>query len=176
MGNLIKIYTDGASSGNPGPGAYAAVLQDQGGYQELVQGFKKTTNNRMELWAVIAALETLIVENQAVIVYSDSRYVVDAVNKKWLHSWIKTDFKDKKNPDLWKIFWNLYKKHKVTLEWVKGHANNLLNERCDRLATTCIKTGPWDRDIVYESGLVASKKQSIAVPSLDFNAPSINES
>ena len=151
MDTFVKVYTDGAASGNPGPGAYAAVLQNKNGYQELVGGFRNTTNNRMELWAVIAALETLGEEKQEVIIYSDSRYVVDAVEKKWLHSWIKNNFKDKKNPDLWKRFWNLYNKHKVTLEWVKGHANNLLNERCDQLATKRIQTGPFDRDIVYEN-------------------------
>ncbi len=148
---FIQVYTDGAASGNPGPGAYAAVLQNQNGYQELVQGFRRTTNNRMELWAVIAALETLGEEKQEVIIYSDSRYVVDAVEKKWLHNWIKSNFKDKKNPDLWLRFWILYNKHKVTLKWVKGHANNVLNERCDHLATKRIQTGPLDRDIVYEN-------------------------
>ena len=108
MGNCIQVYTDGASSGNPGPGAYAAVLQAKNGYKELVRGFRKTTNNRMELWAVIAALEALKVPNQVVKIYSDSRYVVDAVEKRWLDKWIKNGFQQKKNPDLWQRFWTLY--------------------------------------------------------------------
>jgi ribonuclease HI len=147
---LITIYTDGASSGNPGPGAYAAILQYNGYTKELVQGFRKTTNNRMELWAVISALEALKKEKQDVIVYSDSRYVVDAINKYWLETWIKKDFKGKKNSDLWKKFYNIYKKHQVTLHWIKGHAGNPTNERCDKLATERIRTGPFDIDINYE--------------------------
>jgi ribonuclease HI len=150
LSSLINIYTDGASSGNPGPGAYAAILQYQEYSKELVRGFRKTTNNRMELLAVIAGLEALKRENQQVIVYSDSRYVVDAVEKGWLAGWIKKDFKNKKNSDLWQRFWNLYKKHQITLQWVKGHAGNLYNERCDQLATERIKTGPLDIDEVYE--------------------------
>lgn len=149
----IHIYTDGASSGNPGPGAYAVILQYQQYAKELLQGFRKTTNNRMELWAVIAGLEALKKENQQVVIYSDSRYVVDAVEKGWLAGWIKSGFKGKKNPDLWQRFWNLYNKHQITLQWVKGHAGNPYNEQCDHLATERIKTGPWIIDEVYESEL-----------------------
>jgi ribonuclease HI len=156
LSSLIKIYTDGASSGNPGPGAYAAILQYQGHSKELVQGFRKTTNNRMELSAVIAGLEALKKENQQIIIYSDSRYVVDAVEKGWLAGWVKSGFKNKKNPDLWQRFWNLYNKHQITLQWVKGHAGNTYNERCDQLATKHIKTGPLDIDEVYERELSTS--------------------
>lgn len=156
MGNYIQIYTDGAASGNPGPGAYAAVLQAKNGYKELVHGFRRTTNNRMELLAVIAALEALKAPHQEVNIYSDSRYVVDAVEKRCLHRWIQNDFKNKKNSDLWKRFWKIYRQHKVTLSWVKGHANNSLNERCDQLATKRIKTGPWDIDTVYENEIAGS--------------------
>jgi len=150
--NLVTIYTDGASSGNPGPGAYAVILQYNNHSKELVQAFRKTTNNRMELWAVIAGLEALKKEKQQVAIYSDSRYVIDAVEKGWLETWIKKDFKGKKNSDLWKRFWSIYKKHLVRLQWVKGHAGNLYNERCDQLATNHIRTGPFDIDQVYESG------------------------
>lgn len=150
---MITIYTDGASSGNPGPGAYAAILQYKDYRKELVQGFRKSTNNRMELWAVIAGLEALKKEKQHVVVYSDSRYVVDAVEKGWLQSWIKKGFKGKKNIDLWKIFWALYIQHHVTFKWVKGHAGDPKNERCDQLATERIRTGPLDIDEGYESDL-----------------------
>jgi ribonuclease HI len=158
LGNCIQVYTDGASSGNPGPGAYAAILQAKNGYKELVRGFRKTTNNRMELWAVIAALEALKVPNQVVKIYSDSRYVVDAVEKRWLHKWIQNGFQQKKNPDLWQRFWTLYNQHQVTLAWVKGHANNPANERCDQLATQRTQKGPWDIDIVYENEVMAPSK------------------
>ncbi len=164
MGNFIQVYTDGAASGNPGPGAYAAVLQAKNGYKELVHGFRKTTNNRMELWAVIAALEALKAQQQEVRIYSDSRYVVDAVEKRWLHTWIQNGFKNKKNPDLWQRFWKVYNQHKVTLTWVKGHANIPLNERCDQLATKCIKTGPWDIDTVYENEIAGSTNKGSSSP------------
>lgn len=110
----------------------------------------------MELWAIIAGLEALKKENQQVIIYSDSRYVVDAIEKGWLAGWIKNEFKNKKNPDLWQQCWDLYNKHQITLQWVKGHAGNQYNERCDQLATERIKTGPLDIDVVYESGLAAT--------------------
>lgn len=150
---MITIYTDGASSGNPGPGAYAAILQYKDYSKELVQGFRKTTNNRMELWAVIAGLEALKKDKQHIVVYSDSRYVVDAVEKGWLQSWIKKGFKGKKNIDLWKRFWSLYVNHHITFNWVKGHAGDPKNERCDKLATERTRTGPLNIDEGYESEL-----------------------
>ena len=123
---MVKLYTDGASKGNPGPGGYAAVL--------IYKGHRKTTNNRMELLAVVMGLEALKKARQDVTVYSDSRYVVNAVKKGWLKSWIKTNFKGKKNVDLWQRFWKIYQKHQVTLCWIKGHASHAENERCDQLA------------------------------------------
>lgn len=131
---MITIYTDGASRGNPGPGGYGVVLKYKKHRKELSAGFKKTTNNRMELLAVIVGLEALKEEKLPVTIYSDSKYVVDAVDKGWLWNWVKKDFKDKKNKDLWKRFIPAYKKQKVKFKWVKGHAGNPENERCDALA------------------------------------------
>ena len=131
---MITIYTDGASRGNPGPGGYGVVLKYKKHRKELSAGFKKTTNNRMELLAVIVGLEALKEEKLPVTIYSDSKYVVDAVDKGWLWSWVKKDLKDKKNKDLWKRFIPAYKKQKVKFKWVKGHAGNPENERCDALA------------------------------------------
>lgn len=131
----IRIYTDGSSKGNPGPGGYGAVmLSEQGHRRELAQGFRMTTNNRMELLSVIVALETIKTDDALVTVYSDSKYVVDAVEKKWVFKWEKKFFENKKNPDLWKRFLKIYRQYTVRFIWVKGHANNIENERCDRLA------------------------------------------
>ena len=148
---MIKIYTDGASKGNPGPGAYAVILQYKGHRKEFSQGFRRTTNNRMELLAVIAGLEALKQDKQQVAIYSDSRYVVDAVEKGWLRKWLKTGFKGKKNADLWKRFWTLYQKHQITLYWVRGHAGDSDNERCDKLAVQRIQEGPLSIDEGYEN-------------------------
>ena len=131
---MIQIYTDGASRGNPGPGGYGVVLLSGPHRKEMSQGFKCTTNNRMELLAVIVALEELKQEGSEVVVYSDSKYVVDAIEKKWVFGWVKKGFKDKKNPDLWQRCLKIYAKHKVKLVWVKGHASNPENNRCDELA------------------------------------------
>lgn len=128
------MYTDGASKGNPGPGGYGVVLKYGTFRKELAEGFRKTTNNRMELLAVIKGLEALTRDGLAVTIYSDSKYVVDAVEKGWLWGWVKKDFKDKKNPDLWKRFIPAYKRQNVKFKWVKGHAGNVENERCDQLA------------------------------------------
>lgn len=130
----ITIYTDGAARGNPGPGGYGVVLLSGEHRKEISGGFNHTTNNRMELLAVIVALEALKISGSDVTIYTDSRYVADAVNKGWLFDWVKKRFKDKKNPDLWLRFLNIYKKHNVKFVWVKGHADNPLNERCDELA------------------------------------------
>jgi ribonuclease HI len=133
----ISLYTDGSSRGNPGPGGYGVVLIWGQHCNELAQGYKHTTNNRMELMAVIKGLETIKNNEIPVVVYSDSKYVVDSVEKKWLDNWIKTDFKgDKKNPDLWKRYYALSKKFKIKFVWVKGHADNPYNNRCDELATS----------------------------------------
>ena len=130
----ITIYTDGAARGNPGPGGYGVVLIAGPHRKELSEGFKHTTNNRMELLAVIVALEALKNEGSNVTIYSDSKYVVDAVEKRWVFAWQKKGFKGKKNPDLWRRFLQIYPKHNIKLIWVRGHANIPENERCDTLA------------------------------------------
>jgi len=149
----VTIYTDGAASGNPGPGAYATILSYRQHTKTIVEAFRKTTNNRMELWAVITGLAVLKKEAQSVNIFSDSRYVVDALEKGWLTKWLKTNFKGKKNADLWKTFWLLYQKHQVKLHWVKGHAGNPNNELCDQLATQKLRSGPFLIDEMYEKGI-----------------------
>ena len=148
----VIIYTDGSSRGNPGPGGYGIVMQDvDTSYKkEFSKGFKKTTNNRMELLAVIIALEKLRKPNQEVHIYTDSKYVSDSVEKKWVFNWESKGFKNKKNPDLWIRFLSVYKKHKVSFFWVKGHNNNLLNERCDYLAVEASKQANLNIDVGYE--------------------------
>lgn len=131
---MIEIFTDGASSGNPGPGGYGVVLRAGLHYKELSGGFRKTTNNRMELLAVIVGLEALKKPGQEVLIWSDSKYVVDAVEKRWVFGWLNKGFEGKKNKDLWLRFLNVYKLHKVNFRWIKGHAGHPENERCDRLA------------------------------------------
>lgn len=130
----IFLFTDGASSGNPGPGGYGAILRCAGLEKELSGGFAVTTNNRMELLAVIKGLEAIRWANAEVHVYSDSSYVVNAVNKGWLFGWEKKDFAKVKNPDLWKRFIVLYRRHRVAFHWIKGHAGHPENERCDAMA------------------------------------------
>jgi ribonuclease HI len=134
MSNPITIYTDGSSRGNPGPGGYGIVLISGHHRKELSQGYQLTTNNRMELMAVIVALESLKLNNSQVTVYTDSRYVADAVEKGWLFGWEKKNFKDKKNPDLWIRFLKIYRKHHVKFVWIKGHEQNKENNLCDKLA------------------------------------------
>jgi ribonuclease HI len=131
----ITIYTDGSSRGNPGPGGYGAVLISGPHRKELSGGFKLTTNNRMELLAVITALESLKILGSEVSVYTDSKYVCEAVEKQWVFGWAQKGFAGKKNPDLWARFLKIFAQHKVKFHWVKGHAGNALNERCDQLAT-----------------------------------------
>lgn len=131
---MIELFTDGASSGNPGPGGYGTILRSGPYYKELSGGFRKTTNNRMELLAVIVGLEALKKPGMEVLVYSDSKYVVDAVEKNWLFGWMQKGFAGKKNKDLWLRFLQIYKQHKVKFKWIKGHAGHPENERCDRLA------------------------------------------
>ena len=130
----IYLYTDGAASGNPGPGGWGAVLVCGDLRKEMSGGFALTTNNRMELLAVINGLEAIKWENATVEVWSDSSYVVKAVEEKWLDKWLATGVKKKKNSDLWLRFLPLYRKHQVTFHWLKGHAGHPENERCDRLA------------------------------------------
>jgi ribonuclease HI len=130
----IQLYTDGSSRGNPGPGGYGVVLKCGTHYKELSEGFEETTNNRMELLAVIVGLEAIKRENAEVIVYSDSTYVVKAVNEGWVFGWEKKNFDKKANPDLWIRFLEVYRKHRVRFIWIKGHAGHPENERCDALA------------------------------------------
>ncbi|MEO5593105.1 MAG: ribonuclease HI [Chitinophagaceae bacterium] len=148
----LTIYTDGASRGNPGPGGYGAILKWGGTEKELSGGYRKTTNNRMELMAVIAALEALKKESLHITVYSDSQYVVKAVEQGWLKNWIATDFKGgKKNKDLWLRYFELSKKHHIKFVWVKGHASNAFNNRCDELATAAADSRSLLVDEAYEA-------------------------
>ncbi len=136
MKKELVMYTDGSSRGNPGPGGYGTILMWQGKVKELSAGYRKTTNNRMELMAVIAGLKALNRDGVPIVVYSDSQYVVKAVQEGWLKNWIRTDFKGgKKNKDLWLEFAELAQKHHIRFVWVKGHADNPHNNRCDELAT-----------------------------------------
>lgn len=149
----ITMYTDGSSRGNPGPGGYGVILMSNNHRKELSQGFRYTTNNRMELWAVIAGLQALKKEGMQVTIYSDSQYVVKAVQEGWLKKWIATDFKGgKKNRDLWMKYHELAQKHSIRFVWVKGHAENPYNNRCDELATGAAdNTNNLLADEVYES-------------------------
>ena len=148
---MVLIYTDGASRGNPGPGGFGAVLLYGTLRKELSEGFRLTTNNRMELLSVIVALEALKKENTEVTIYSDSKYVVDSVEKKWVFGWEKKNFKQKKNADLWIRFLNIYRKQKVKFSWVKGHASNKENNRCDELAVAAAQERHLKIDTGYES-------------------------
>ncbi len=131
---MVAIYTDGSSRGNPGPGGYGAVLISGKHRKEISAGYRLTTNNRMELLSVIVALEALKNSETTAVIHSDSKYVVDSVEKKWVFTWEKKNFSGKKNPDLWMRFLLVYRKHKVRFVWVKGHADNVENNRCDELA------------------------------------------
>lgn len=137
----VHIFTDGAARGNPGPGGYGIIMQWVGKpyRKEFSKGFKHTTNNRMELLAVIEALRKLKKEGTSVVVFTDSKYVADAVEKKWVFGWEKKAFKDRKNADLWKEFLEVYRKHKVRFQWIKGHNQHPENERCDQLAVAASK-------------------------------------
>ncbi len=132
----LIIYTDGAARGNPGRGGYGAILMWGNKQKELSAGYRLTTNNRMELMAVIVALKALTKEGLDILIYTDSQYVLNSVEKKWLDGWIRTDFKGgKKNKDLWMQYYHLAKKHSINFVWVKGHADNIHKNRCDELAT-----------------------------------------
>ena len=145
------MYTDGAAKGNPGNGGYGVVLISGKHRKEISQGFRLTTNNRMELLAVIIGLESLKSNKESVTVYSDSKYVVDAVNKKWVFGWEKKNFNKKKNPDLWIRFLKVFKKHNVIFIWIKGHSENIENERCDYLAVSAAEKSSLKVDSWYEN-------------------------
>ena len=149
----ITVYTDGSAKGNPGNGGYGIVMMSGNHRKELKQGFRLTTNNRMELLAVIVALEGLKKEQSEIIIYSDSKYVVDAVEKKWVFGWENKNFNKKKNPDLWIRFLKVYRKQKVSFIWIKGHANNKENERCDVLAVQAADSNNLLIDTWYENNI-----------------------
>ena len=145
----LIVYTDGAALGNPGKGGYGIVMMWGAARKEISQGYFYTTNNRMELMAVITALEAIKTPNIIVHIHSDSKYVCDAIEKKWVWSWQRKGWKDKKNIDLWKRLIPLFNAHRVKMHWVKGHAGIAENERCDFLATTAAMNGPWLVDEHY---------------------------
>jgi ribonuclease HI len=147
---MIELFTDGASSGNPGPGGYGAILRSGNHYKELSEGYRKTTNNRMELMAVIKGLEALKNLNQSVMIYSDSKYVIDSIEKKWVNSWLAKGFKDKKNKDLWLRYLDVSKLHTIKFTWVRGHNGHPENERCDELAVAAAKQKDLQIDSVFE--------------------------
>ncbi len=148
MSQLI-IYTDGAARGNPGNGGYGAVLQWGTTHKEISGGYRHTTNNRMELMAVIKALQMLTRENLDITIYTDSAYIVNSVEKKWVFGWVKKGFAGKKNADLWMLFLKEFKKHRIKFVWVKGHASNRWNNRCDELATAAADGGNLAEDTGY---------------------------
>ncbi|MFT4754027.1 MAG: ribonuclease HI [Salibacteraceae bacterium] len=149
----ITVYTDGAARGNPGPGGFGVVLMSGAHRKEIAEGFRNTTNNRMELLAVIVAIESAKGSGHAITIYSDSKYVVDSVSKGWVFGWVKKGFKDKKNVDLWKRFLKIYPTHNVKFVWVKGHANIPENERCDELAVAASKQEDLPADVGYEQSI-----------------------
>jgi len=147
----IKIYTDGSSRGNPGKGGYGVMLSYKGVVKEISEGYRLTTNNRMELLAVIIGLEALKEPNQNVLIISDSKYVIDSVVKGWVFNWEKNKFLKKKNPDLWKRFLVVYKKHKINFKWIRGHSGHTENERCDQLAVDASTKSNLKIDVFFEN-------------------------
>jgi ribonuclease HI len=148
MSSKIEIYTDGSAKNNPGKGGYGIIMRYEDKEKEYSEGFRKTTNNRMELLAVIKALEKLKRYDIPITIYSDSKYVIDSITKGWVFNWEKTNFKGKKNEDLWKRYLQLHKKFNIEYIWVKGHNNHPENERCDQLATN---TSYDNIDTIYET-------------------------
>lgn len=154
----ITIYTDGAAKGNPGPGGYGIVLKSGNYRKELACGFRITTNNRMELLAVIVALETLKIPNSNVTVYTDSKYVSEAINQNWIETWEQKNFKKVKNPDLWKRFLKVIGKHNVKFIWIKGHSGNTENEIADKLAVKAASSNELLIDEAYEQTVGENNK------------------
>ena len=155
---MIELFTDGASSGNPGPGGFGTILRAGNHYKEISGGYRLTTNNRMELMAVIVGLEAIKKPGQEVMIFSDSKYIIDAVEKKWVFGWLKKGFEGKKNKDLWLRFLQAYKLHHVKFTWVKGHAGHIENERCDVLAVQAAKQKDLLIDSVFE---MENQRQSL---------------
>jgi ribonuclease HI len=150
----IKMYTDGASRGNPGPGGFGVLLMWNNHRKEMSKGYRLTTNNRMELLAVIRGLQAITKKELPVTIYSDSQYVVKAIEEGWLKNWIATDFKGgKKNKDLWTEYYHLTRNMKVKMKWVRGHADNPYNNRCDELATAAADGKDLDIDEGYEESI-----------------------
>ncbi|HBW85513.1 MAG TPA: ribonuclease HI [Crocinitomicaceae bacterium] len=147
----VNIYTDGSSRGNPGPGGYGVILEFQGKRKELSQGFRRTTNNRMELLAVIVGLEHLTTNKYLVCIQSDSKYVIDSITKGWVFDWQKKNFKGKKNEDLWRRYLAIHAKFKLQFTWLKGHAGHPENERCDELAVSAALSNELLVDENFES-------------------------
>jgi ribonuclease HI len=154
MSGKISIYTDGSARGNPGPGGYGVLMLAGKHRKEISGGFRETTNNRMELLAVIIGLEALKNPGSTVTIYTDSKYVADAVTKGWVFNWEKKGFKKKKNPDLWRRFLLIYPKHNITFQWVEGHAGIPGNERCDELAVEASYKSDLDIDVEYEESTI----------------------
>jgi ribonuclease HI len=154
----VEVYTDGSAKGNPGKGGYGVVMLSGKHRKEISEGFELTTNNRMELLSVIIALENLKKEKSVVIIYSDSKYVVDSVEKKWVFGWEKKNFSKKKNPDLWIRFLKIFRKHNVSFIWIKGHSEIKENERCDKLAVDAAESSNLKKDVWYENN-IANKNE-----------------
>ena len=154
---MITLYTDGSAKGNPGKGGYGVVLISGSHRKEMSIGYRLTTNNRMELLSVIVGLESIKKEGSIVKVYSDSKYVVDTIEKKWVFAWEEKNFNKKKNPDLWIRFLKIYRHHSVSFTWIKGHANNKENERCDQLAVMASEKQNLEIDVWYENSIVNKK-------------------
>jgi ribonuclease HI len=155
MSNKVNIYTDGSAIGNPGPGGYGVIMEwvNKKYLKEFSDGYQMTTNNRMELLAVIVALESLKIEPMDVMVFSDSKYVIESVEKKWVFNWQKKQFKGKKNHDLWQRYLLIDCKHRVRFQWVKGHNKHPQNERCDSLAVNAAKNKNKKIDHFYEKSI-----------------------
>ena len=149
--STIKIYTDGSSRGNPGPGGYGIILKFGSKIKEISAGFRKTTNNRMELLAVCVALENLKTNKYPIVIHSDSKYVIDAITQKWVWNWNQKQFKGKKNQDLWLRYLQLHDQFNLSFVWVKGHAGHPENERCDELAFKAATESPSNIDEFFES-------------------------
>ena len=150
MEKIIEIYTDGAAKGNPGNGGYGVYLRFGAKIKELSQGYRLTTNNRMELLAVIVALESLKTTSYSVRVTSDSKYVIDSITKGWVFNWVKKGFAGKKNEDLWRRYLAISKNFKIEFVWVRGHNGHFENERCDALAVQAAESRNLLIDEYYE--------------------------